>query len=366
MFYTWGETVLKDKYDPGFGKVIDWDIPLLDGYDYTFVQNVSSRPGSNHFNGIDNPSLIQEIECWSPDALLVFGWSFKSHLKLMRYFKGKKEIFFRGDSNLLDETYQNSFKTILRRFFLRFVYQSVDKALYVGTHNKNYYSTHGLRDHQLVFAPHAIDNQRFSNGINAVNRLQIGIPTNAFVFLFAGKFEIKKNPHLLLSAFLQIANTNCHLLLVGNGPLESALKSKVASLPISVSNRIHFLPFQNQASIPDIYQLCDVFVLPSQGPGESWGLSINEAMACSKPVLVSDQCGAAVDLVKSGMNGYIFKSNDGYDLLNKMEVLLATHDHIAEMGRHSYQMIQPWNFDSICSSIEQLFAFHKTDKKARK
>jgi glycosyltransferase involved in cell wall biosynthesis len=345
---------MKDKYDPGFGKVIDWDIPLLDGYDYTFVQNVSSKPGSNHFRGIDNPSLIQEIENWSPDAILVFGWSFKSHLKLMRYFKGKKEIFFRGDSNLLDETNQNSFKTLIRRFFLRFVYRSVDKALYVGSNNKNYYSTHGLKGHQLVFAPHAIDNQRFSNSYDGVTRLQIGIPTSAFVFLFAGKFEIKKNPYLLLDAFIQIANPNCHLLLVGSGSLELGLKSKVATLPISISNRIHFLPFQNQTAIPAVYQLCDVFVLPSKGPGETWGLSINEAMACSKPVLVSDQCGAAVDLVKNGKNGYIFKSNDGVDLLSKMEVFLSKHDLLDQMGRYSYHLIQAWNFDNICSSIEQL------------
>ena len=159
---------------------------------------------------------------------------------------------------------------------------------------------------------------------------------------------------MLLDAFIKIANSNCHLLLVGSGPLELAMKSKVATLPISVSNRIHFLPFQNQTSIPAIYQLCDVFVLPSQGPGETWGLSINEAMACSKPVLVSDQCGAAIDLVEKGKNGFIFKSNDSDDLLNKMEVLLANHDHVADMGHHSYHLIQPWNFDSICSSIEQL------------
>ena len=42
VFYTWGESVLKDKYDPGFGKNISWDIPLLDGYDYCFIKNVAS------------------------------------------------------------------------------------------------------------------------------------------------------------------------------------------------------------------------------------------------------------------------------------------------------------------------------------
>jgi len=143
-------------------------------------------------------------------------------------------------------------------------------------------------------------------------------------------------------------------MLVGSGSLELAMKSKVATLPISLRNRIHFLPFQNQTAIPAIYQLCDVFVLPSQGPGETWGLSINEAMACSKTVLASNQCGAAIDLVEKGKNGFIFKSNDSYDLLNKMEVLLANHDHVADMGHHSYQLIQPWNFDNICTSIEKL------------
>ena len=48
--------------------------------------------------------------------------------------------------------------------------------------------------------------------------------------------------------------------------------------------------------MPDIYKTADVFVLPSQG--ETWGLSINEAMASSKAILVSDKCGAAPDLVK--------------------------------------------------------------------
>ncbi len=58
VFYTWGEAVLQKKYDPGFGKTIEWDIPLLEGYEYTFVENTAKKPGSHHFSGIDNPRLI--------------------------------------------------------------------------------------------------------------------------------------------------------------------------------------------------------------------------------------------------------------------------------------------------------------------
>ena len=84
VFYTWGEAVLKNKFDPGFGQHISWDIPLLDGYDYSFEKNISTNPGSHHFKGIDNPDLIGNITAWNADAVLVYGWCFKSHLKAIR------------------------------------------------------------------------------------------------------------------------------------------------------------------------------------------------------------------------------------------------------------------------------------------
>jgi hypothetical protein len=73
VFYTWGQKAT-EKFDPGFGKNIDWDIPLLQGYDYEWVKNTSTDPGSHHFKGIINPELIARVNTWQPDALLVFGW----------------------------------------------------------------------------------------------------------------------------------------------------------------------------------------------------------------------------------------------------------------------------------------------------
>jgi hypothetical protein len=78
-----------NKFDPNFGKTIQWDIPLLDGYEYEFCENIATNPGSHHFKGIDNPALIASIKKYEATHVLVFGWSFKSHLKIMRYFKGK-------------------------------------------------------------------------------------------------------------------------------------------------------------------------------------------------------------------------------------------------------------------------------------
>src|SRR5690242_286009 len=96
VFYTWGESVLHKKYDPGFGKVIEWDIPLLEGYPFEFLENVSVEKGSHHFKGIDNPFIISSVEKFNPDAILVYGWAFKSHLEAMRYFKKRIPVLFRG------------------------------------------------------------------------------------------------------------------------------------------------------------------------------------------------------------------------------------------------------------------------------
>jgi hypothetical protein len=78
VFYTWSQAIHKVD-DKAFGQAIEWDIPLLDGYDYEVIENVSKNPSSKHYKGIDNPTLIRCIENYAPDAILLFGWKFKSH-----------------------------------------------------------------------------------------------------------------------------------------------------------------------------------------------------------------------------------------------------------------------------------------------
>src|SRR4051794_15532166 len=97
VFYTWGVQAKGKVFDPGFGQNREWDIPLLDGYDYEFMTNAARIPGSHHFNGIINPDLIDKIEAYHPSAILVFGWAYQSHLKAMRYFSRKIPVLFRGD-----------------------------------------------------------------------------------------------------------------------------------------------------------------------------------------------------------------------------------------------------------------------------
>jgi glycosyltransferase involved in cell wall biosynthesis len=349
VFYTWGEDSVK-KFDPDFRKTIEWDIPLLEGYDYQFLKNTSSNPGTSHFRGIVNPDAIQEIDRFKPDFILVYGWAWHSHLKIIRHYARKKKVWFRGDSTLLDAT--KGSKKIIRTFFLRWIYRHIDLAFYVGTQNKKYFQRFGLKEHQLKFAPHSIDNNRFSMDKKdeaARIREQIGIPATGIVLLFAGKLEPKKDPFTLLEAFEHLASENVFLLFAGNGVLEEELKARARR---SVKKKaIFFLGFQNQSTMPALYQACQIFCLPSVGPGETWGLAVNEAMAARRPVVVSDKVGCAVDLVKEGINGYIFRNSDKEDLAHQLQNLIEKADQLEKFGAASQKIIENWSFENQVSLI---------------
>lgn len=358
---------IKAKHDPGFGKTIEWDLPLLDGYNYELLENISKDPGSHHGKGIINPDIIAKIKAFSPNAILVYGYIYHSHFKVMRYFKDKIPIWFRGDSTLLDKS--TRWKAIAKKIYLKWIYSYIDKVFYVGTNNKAYFRKYGLEDEQLIFAPHAIDNERFSENreLDAQHlRENLGMAPHDILILFAGKLEPKKNPELLLEAIAELTcqkskdlsqspeitkRGKVHLLFVGNGILEEKLKIKVnqygdenTTYP-KITARIHFMDFQNQTQIPIVYQAANIFCLPSQGPGETWGLAVNEAMASGKAILASDKVGCAVDLIKDDVNGYIFKSNDVEDLKEKLSFLINHPSMIIGFGKQSEQLIKNWSFD---------------------
>ena len=352
VFYGWrGGAEL--ELDRGFGREVQWDIPLLDGYEYTFVPNESRRPGPYHFGGIWSSQLIPGITQWEPEAVLVYGWNFRSHLKVLRHFHGRVPVLFRGDSTLLGE--KPGGKIVLRRVFLRWVYRHVDVALFVGVHNRAYFAAHGLNPSQLVWAPHSIENERFADAAGNYDReaaewrASLSIPIHAKVILFAGKLEHNKAPEVLLRAFLQRGRIDEHLLIVGSGVLEPKLRLRAAGNP-----RIHFLGFQNQSRMPVVYRLGDVYVLPSRS--ETWGLAVNEAMASCRPAIVSDRVGCAPDLVHNDQTGAVFRSEDDSGLADALSSVLDAPGASKRMGTSARKLIDGWSLSEQAARIETAVA----------
>ena len=352
VFYEWegpGSTI-----DPEFGRAVAWDIPLLEGYDHTFVPNVARDPGSHRFRGIDNPTLVEQIRKWQPDVLLVYGWAFASHLRVLRAFHGIIPILFRGDSTQVN---RRGVRGTARRIFLEWVYRHADVALYAGSLNRDYFLAHGMREDQLVWAPHSVDNDRFSADAESTEadakawRARLGIATDETVFLLPAKLIPIKDPATLLDAFIELRrslpNHIAHLVFAGDGELLDSLRSKSSG-----RSDVHFLGFQNQSNMPTVYRVADVVVLSSLS--ETWGLVVNEGMACGRPAIVSDGVACAKDLINPGITGFVFRHTDAGDLKRVMTNFVEGPGRAAAMGKEAKKLIGAWTIDAYTSVVAEV------------
>ena len=302
---TWDQV----KFDPDFQREVVWDIPVSEGYLHS-THDASTKTGKKDLKGA--------IRNFQPDAILVYGWNFPGHLAMMRTFHGSIPIWFRGDSHLLNPT--PFWKGAMRRLVLRWVYRHVDIAFPVGHANEKYYLWSGLSSNQLVHAPHAVDNEFWSR--DDAERTQkarawrerLNIPENAPVLGFSGKLEPLKQVGPLIEAVMTTQST--HLIIAGSGPLESELKKQAGG-----HNQIHFLGFVNQSEMPVFYRMLDVLALVSYT--ETWGLCINEALACGARCLVSDRVGCHPDVLSVQSRGAKVKWDGPEEWGSAIEALLG-------------------------------------------
>jgi glycosyltransferase involved in cell wall biosynthesis len=141
------------------------------------------------------------------------------------------------------------------------------------------------------------------------------------------------------------------LVLVGEGPLREDLEKQARELGLSVRDgvtdpvalggaEVVFYPFQQSDTTPLFFALCEAFVLPSKR--EEWGLVVNEAMACSAPVIVSDCVGSSFDLVQDGLNGFRFVPADVNTLAGLLGQVADDPELRARLGAAGRRRIEDW------------------------
>lgn len=150
--------------------------------------------------------------------------------------------------------------------------------------------------------------------------------------VFVGQLIQRKGVDLLLAASEPVLAThdNVFLQFIGTGKDEDKLRNWVSEKKLS-----HCVSFEGSLEPRKIIRRiseADLLVLPSRWDG--WGMVINEALMASVPVMVSDMCGAA-DLIKDGVNGFIFKSEDADDLRTKLTHYVDNADCRRKMKKHA-------------------------------
>lgn len=306
----------------GFGVEFDWDVSLLGGYPYRFLQNVARVPGVAGYRGLDTPEIKDIIGRERFDAVMINGWHYKSAWQALRAcWKTMTPVMMRSDSHL--RTGRPLIKRVAKWPFYSWFISRLDACLPVGKWSSEYFLHYGAAPERVFIVPHAVDtdyfyseSQRLAPQREAL-RAHWGLNSSAVVFLFAGKFIEKKRPLDFVHAIGQarLKGARVEGLTVGDGPLRKQCEDVARRKSIPVK----FAGFLNQSQIARAYVAADALVLPSDG-GETWGLVVNEAMACGLPCLVSDQVGCGPDMIVPNVTGAIFPFAD----IAKLSALLAS------------------------------------------
>lgn len=318
----------KDQAEEGFGIEFQWDQDLVGGYKHLFLNNESRRAGFSRFFGCNTPQIKQIIRAEKFDAVLVMGWNLYSYWQTVIACKlNNVPVMVRGDSHL--GTPRGKLKKTLKRLPYYLMFRNFVRCLYVGKMSKQYYQHYGVKKSKLFFSPHAVDNDWFRQQVKTLDKSQVrikyGIDKDVTVVLFAGKLVEKKRPQDVIHAMNGLGE---RYIAVYAGAGEQS--GEIADLAGKSNVTCIILGFMNQSEMPAVYCLSDVLVLPSDGR-ETWGLVVNEAMACGIPVVVSDAVGCAPDLVVPGKTGYVYAMGDVAGLRD----ILSKFDNKIEAGRIS-------------------------------
>jgi glycosyltransferase involved in cell wall biosynthesis len=345
----------------GFGVGFEWDVPLLEGYDYEVLRNASRSPSVTAFGGCDTPGIAGVIRRRRLDALVVNGWVVRSCLQALQACRRMDvPCLVRGEANLLRP------RPWWKRAAHRRLVRQYAGCLYIGRANRHFYERHGVGTPRLFPAPYCVDNRRFgeraAEGDTRVAELRrgLGIPEDATSFLFSGKLIPKKHPLELLQAFRALAGAvGCvHLLIAGDGELRPACEAYAAAHRLPVS----FAGFLNQSQIAEAYLAADCLVLPSDH-GETWGLVVNEAMACGRPAIVSDQVGCAADLIVEHETGRTFSFGDWSELAERMAELAGGRRRLRQMGETAKRHIAAYSPEAAADGITR--AAHTVTRNGR-
>ena len=308
----------------GFGTPFQWDVDLTSGYAHSFLENVARRPGTDRFAGCDTPGIGRHLRAGSFQALLVLGWNLKTYVQgALAARRLGIPVMVRGDSQL--ETPRSHLKAAFKALAYPRLLRLFNAALYVGRRSRAYYDHYRYPADRLFFSPHCVDTAWFAARATEEERRRLrascAIAPETTVLLFAGKLVPFKRPVdvVMAAARCRARAIEVEVMVAGSGEQEQDLQTAAASAGVP----LHLLGFRNQTEMPAAYAAADCLILPSDGR-ETWGLVANEALACGRPVIVSDACGCAPDLARDGSAGRTFPTGDAEALADRIGALVAS------------------------------------------
>jgi glycosyltransferase involved in cell wall biosynthesis len=340
-------------YDPEFATAIQWDVPLLDGYNWVEIPNIGTDTES--FVGLCNPGLWRVI--WRNNFDAVFchtGYLKASFWIAFLAARHSGSVFLFGtDANSLAPRDSQSWKVAVKKILWPRLFSIADQIIVPSSRTRDLMRSLGFAEDEITLTPYCVDNDWWAAQSAQVNRDAIRsswrVGPDSIVVLFCAKLQPWKRPDDLLEAFVAAGIPGAVLVFAGDGPLRQSLYKK--ALDLGIADHIRFLGFVNQSALPAVYTAADLMVLPSEY--EPFGVVVNEASCCGCPVAASDRVGAAADLIAPVNPDFIFPCGDVPALTGLLQRALSDRTELARRGRDSLRRMQSWSGrENISGSLE--------------
>lgn len=300
--------------------------------------------------------MIAALTATHPDIVAIPGWSTPGALTALSWCNQHRiPSIIMSDSTAHDEVRRGWKEAVKSR-----VIHLYSAGLVGGKPHVDYLSALGMPRQRIFTSYDVVDNSHFSLGADQARqdadnvRTRLALPTR--FFLASNRFIEKKNLPRLLDAYAryrhQAGESAWTLVLLGDGPLKPKLQDLIRQQ--NLSPWVLMPGFKQYDELPAYYGLAGAYIQASTT--EQWGLVVNEAMAAGLPVLVSNRCGCAPDLVEEGHNGYTFDPYDVAALAGLMRKISADDCDRAAMGQASRDIIARWTpqtfAENLCKAAE--------------
>jgi glycosyltransferase involved in cell wall biosynthesis len=330
-------------FDPDFNTSVQWDVPLLDGYRWQEIPNRGS--GADSFFGLRNPGLWDLIREGRFDAVLCYVGYVRLSFWIACFAARRSgaAFLFGTDSTTLAPRDGRSWKRTVKKLFWPRLFSLADQVIVPSSGTRELMQSLGIPKDRITLTPYTVDNDWWTQRSKQVDREAAraawGAQRQDVVVLFCAKLQPWKRPADVLAAFARCRYANLRLVFAGDGPLRAELEVEASRL--GVADRVAFLGFVNQSRLPAVYASADVMVVPSEY--EPFAVVVNEAMCCGCPVIVSDQVGAARDLVVPVEPGFVFPCGDIETLAAKLDGAAANPGLLKTIAARVVAHMQTWS-----------------------
>ena len=324
-----------------------------DEIEFSYQVLPSWRKRIGGYNALLNWGTRRALAQSAPDVILCGGYNYIASWQAQFWARWHAvPLFLWSESNAQDLRGWHRPVEFLKSEFLR----HCTGFVVPGRSAMEYLLGHKVRKECIFFAPNAVDNELFAAAAGQArqhemrNRRDLALPQR--YCLFAGRLVREKGVFELLSAYAKLEaplREQVGLVFVGDGDCRQRLQREAASISPGM---VKFAGFAQRELLAVYYALAEMLILPTYS--DTWGLVVNEAMACGLPVILSRAAGCAAELLKENWNGLLVPPMDVPSLTSAMRNLVCRPDLCAQMGPRSVELISSYSPNAWADGIAQM------------